>query len=40
MTFSEFLFDVGCMFMLGLSLVFGVLAGAGLFELCKYVLKR
>jgi len=40
MTFSDLLFEVGYMMVLGSSIVFGGLLGAVIFDALKYVMKR
>lgn len=40
MTFSDLLFEVGYMMVLGGALAFGALFGAVVFDALKYVMKR
>jgi hypothetical protein len=40
MTFSDLLFEIGFMMVLGGALVFGGLLGAVIFDALKYVMKR
>jgi hypothetical protein len=40
MTFSDLLFEVGFMMVLGMALTFGGLFGMVLFEAVKYIFKR
>jgi len=40
MTFSDLMFEVGFMMVLGMALMFGGLIGMVLFEAVKYIFKR